>query len=229
MPNVLTLELPPSGEQTDGLGNALPLRGVTVLAVEDSRFASEALRLMCRRLGARLRRAESLTAAASHLKLYRPDVVIIDLGLPDGRGEALIRETAGRTPRPVILATSGDPEGRWAALAAGADDFLDKPLDSLAGFRSLLMRHLPGHAGDATPGAETALVPDMLALRDDLAHAAALLEKGGDDAAYVSGFVRGVARHAHDRALAEATGVEEMRALLKERLTGPDHAFDRVV
>ena len=154
-----------------------------MLAVEDSRFASEALRLMCRRLGARLRRADSLQAAASHLKLYRPDVVIVDLGLPDGRGEGLIREMATRRPRPVVLGMSGDAGGQVAALAAGADGFVDKPLDSLAAFRSLLLRHLPDLGDDLAPLGEAALVPDALALRDDLTHAAALMDEAGLGAA----------------------------------------------
>ncbi len=242
MPNSLTLELPMPAAQGDGLGNDLPLRGVTVLAVEDSRFASDALRLMCRRLGARLRRADSLLAAASHLRLYRPDVVIVDLGLPDGRGEVLIRDMAARLPKAVVLGMSGDAGGQVSAMAAGADGYLDKPLESVAALRQVLLLHLPDRGGALPLVPDAALVPDVLALRDDLAHAAALLDAGlapagagnpGRD--YVAGFVRGVARHSHDAALAEAaglaeaTGLDEMRALLKDRLKGPDHAFDRTL
>lgn len=231
MPNNLSVELPemPMGLVDPCAEAELPLRGMTMLAVEDSRFASEALRLMCRRLGARLRRAESLQAAASHLRLYRPDVVIIDLGLPDGRGEALIREMSARRPRVVVLGMSGDPAGREAALAAGADGFLDKPLESVAAFRAVLRRHLPDLA--AGGGGDADLVPDVLALLDDLAHAAALLEDGIADGArdYLAGFLRGVARHAHDAALADAAGdapLADLRALLRDRLDRPDHAFD---
>lgn len=239
MPNTLTLELPdlslPGEVSASGL-NDLPLRGVTVLAVEDSRFASEALRLMCRRLGARLRRAESLQAAAAHLRLYRPDVVIVDLGLPDGRGEALIRDLSTRQPRAVVLGMSGDAAGKAAALEAGADGFLEKPLESLVVFGSILMQALPEQMAEAGLIAEPRLVPDALALRDDLAHAADLLDAGQGaagqppDPAYVAGFVRGVARHAHDLPLAEAAGrarPEEIRALLRDRLAAPDHAFEK--
>ncbi len=235
MPMNLTVELPDlprSGAHPGMLTNGLPLQGVTVLAVEDSRFASEALRLMCRRLGARLRRAESLQAAASHLKLYRPDVVIIDLGLPDGRGEALIGTMVAQKPRAVVLGMSGDAMGRTRAMEAGADGFVEKPLESLAAFRTMLMRHLPGHADELALMGEAELVPDVLALRDDLAHAAAFLDgrPGIEGQAYVTGFVRGVARHARDTALADAAGgarLDEIRALLQDRLDGPDHAFGK--
>ena len=213
--------------------NGLPLQGVTVLAVEDSRFASEALRLMCRRLGARLRRAESLQAAASHLKLYRPDIVIVDLGLPDGRGEALIAEISARTPRVVVLGMSGDAGGRAGAMAAGADGFVDKPLESFAVFHALLTAHLPDHAGEMVSW-DAGVEPDGLALRDDLARAAEMLDGDvggvvGRD--YVAGFVKGVAHLAHDTALAEAAGgarLDEVRALLRDRLGRPDMAFGRV-
>ena len=214
-----------------GRSPAPPLRGLTILAVEDSRFASEALRLMCGRLGARLRRAETLQAAHSHLRLYRPDIVIVDLGLPDGRGEALIREIVLHNPRgPVVLGTSGDAAGRASALAAGADGFIDKPLESFAAFRATLARHLPEPLDALREVGDTPLNPDSLALRDDLAHAAALIEAGTDAAgqAYVTSFLSGVARHAHDSVLAEAAAshrMADLRHLLRVRLDTPVPAF----
>ena len=96
-----------------------PLLGLTVLVVEDSRFASEAMRLLCLRSGARIRRADSLKSAHRHLAVYRPTVVIVDLGLPDGSGAELIAELNDATPRVnVILGVSGDDGARAAASAA---------------------------------------------------------------------------------------------------------------
>ena len=215
-----------------------PLRGLTVLAVEDSRFASEALRLMCQRSGARLRRAETLAAAQAHLRLYKPDVVIIDLGLPDGRGEALIRDLMLRPLRPrAVLGTSGDTSGRAMALAAGADGFLDKPLESLAAFQRVILRHLPNASADIDATDDPTLVPDLLALHDDLAHAAAVLAASPDAPArqYLAGFLTGVARHAHDAALEAAAGkageapmdgaMEVLRGMIDRRLAQGSAAF----
>lgn len=252
MPNSHTVELPemPRGPLPEGgrglTGALLPLRGITVLAVEDSRFASEALRLMCRRLGARLRRAECIHDARSHLKLYRPNVVIVDLGLPDGRGEGLIREIVMKgIGAPVVLGSSADPTGRASALAAGAKGFLDKPLESFAAFHAALMRHLPDQIAPSSltelADAEAPLTPDNLALRDDFARAAAMIEAGiatgshAETRSYLSSFLTGVARHARDMALAEAaehaatcdlaTGFDPLRQMLARRLAAKPDAF----
>lgn len=121
-----------------------PLLGQSVLVVEDSRHAGEALRLMCMKGGARIRRADCLKSADRHLKSWRPSVVIIDLGLPDGSGLDLIRRLNTATPRvAVLLAVSGEPQMRQAALAAGADGFLAKPFGSVANFHAMVLAKLP--------------------------------------------------------------------------------------
>ena len=98
------------------------LFAVTILLVEDSRSASEAIRLFAAESGARVRRADSLHAASRHLAIYRPNVVMVDLGLPDGDGMALIRHLASAsTPIAAIVALSGHERAAWQgeAIAAG--------------------------------------------------------------------------------------------------------------
>ncbi|WP_212525077.1 response regulator [Actibacterium sp. MT2.3-13A] len=187
-----------------------PLLGLTVLAVEDSRFACEALRLLCLRSGARLRRADSLRAARQHLRAYRPGAAIVDLGLPDGRGEALIAELRLRGPRvPVVLGCSGDDGARARAMRAGADGFLDKPVTSLASFQRAILSGLDA-SGRATQAAahDDIVRPDRLALRDDLVRAALMLSSRPDAAAldYAAQFLRGLGRDSRDPRLEEAAG-----------------------
>ncbi len=186
-----------------------PLLGQTVLVVEDSRFACEALRLLCLHSGARIRRADSLQSAARHLAVYRPSVVVVDLGLPDGSGTTLLRDLARAQPRvQVLLATSGDDGRRDEALSAGADDFLPKPLASLAAFQAAVLAHLPPEARPPGPRAvaDSAVRPAPIALRDDLAHAAELLAAAPDPAAldYTAQFLGGIASSAKDEALGRA-------------------------
>lgn len=215
---------------TAGWAQDQPLQGVTLLAVEDSRFACEALRLLARRAGARLRRAETIAAARAHLRVYRPDVVLVDLGLPDGRGEGLIRELVTSSRRPAgVVGISGDSGGRARALAAGADGFIEKPLQGLAQLCRVLRPLLPELAIEPPPsGTETPNQPDLLALHDDLAYAAKALQgdPGPEQRQYVNAFLGGLARHAKDPALAEAAqaasgaeGVDRLRQMLAARLT----------
>jgi CheY-like chemotaxis protein len=226
------------GFPTFGQRPALPLAGVTLLAVEDSRFASEALRLLCQRSGARLRRAETLAAARRHLAVYRPDVVMVDLGLPDGNGVDLIRELAKNSAgRSVVLAVSGDPDGWSSAMRAGAAGFLEKPLDSLVGFQQVILRHLTGQPQGVPAGDKQPIHPDEQALHDDLVHAADLIENGRDGPrTYVTDFVRGLARSCHDTALEGAavqasTSAEAMAGLgrvLQQRIKHSSDPFAKL-
>lgn len=212
-----------------------PLAGLTVLVVEDSRFACEAIRLLCLRSGARLRRADCLRSARRHLQTYRPTVVIVDLGLPDGSGLDLIREMRSRSaPLPAILAISGSDEQAQAAQTAGASGFVLKPLKSLAAFQSAVLASLPAHGMPISvqPKEQDCVEPDDMALRDDLAHADALLKSADADEAsysYVAQFLSGVASSTQDQPLAEATrafardhrsGLGDLSGLVRERLAG---------
>ena len=179
----------------------LPLRGVTLLVVEDSRFTCDALRLIVTCAGARLRRAETLATARSHLDCYRPDLMIVDLGLPDGRGEDLIAELAAQGL--PVLGLSGDPEGRDRALDSGATSFLEKPVASVAGLVRLIRQLVTGAGALAKEDDMPAPHGDPMALRDDLLLAADLVTTWGDPA-YALGFLQSLARASRDQPLEEA-------------------------
>lgn len=214
----------------------LPLQGVTLLAVEDSRFTSDTLRILCHRSGARLRRVDTLSAAYAHLRVYRPDVMLIDMGLPDGRGDTLIHDLAKQSPHaPIVIAISGDPGSRADALAAGARAFIEKPFASLADFQAEILRHLPDRADRAGATSAGCVVnADPLAMQDDLAHAADLARSNPSarQRRYLAGFVAGIARCANDPVLAAAAqdmtdspGIDRLCRLLASRIDSPRNPF----
>ena len=194
-----------------------PLLGQTILAVEDSRCAGEAMRLFAQRSGARFRRADSLRAARRHLRTYRPTVAVVDVGLPDGSGLGLIAELdAARSRVTALIATSGDPTMRAAAERAGADGFLDKPMDSLAGFQELVLSLLPAECRPRKPRGlpELPVRVDPAAVSDDLSYAADLFSSAEADgtADYIAGVLAGVGRCAGDEQLTR--GAERLRAAM---------------
>lgn len=230
----------PFGPSGPGMQPGRPLSGLTILVIEDSRFAADGLRLLCLRSGARFRRADCLASARRHLAGYRPSVAIVDPGLPDGSGLDLIALLAADRPRTVaVLAASGDPGMAAACRDAGADGFLEKPVAGLAAFQAAVLaalaRPLPGpravEAGAEAPPADT------LALRDDLARAAALLDPAngatGDRAEpYAAQFVGSLAHSAGDaaleaaaRAAARGASAAVLRGLVRQRLDGATPAF----
>ncbi|MBU2958163.1 response regulator [Paracoccus sp. 1_MG-2023] len=203
-----------------------PLTGMTVLVIEDSRFASEAVRLLCLRSGARIRRADCLRSAARHLRSYSPMVAIVDLGLPDGNGADLIATLTEGEPRvPVVLGMSGDPDGRDVAMDAGADSFLAKPVESLAVFQQTILQAMPRDMVRTPPRAMPTDVihPDESGLRDDLNHVAEVLSDARDTGQidYIARFLASVARSARDPALEEAA-----TALARDHVAGNAVATD---
>ncbi|WP_188671853.1 response regulator [Neptunicoccus cionae] len=203
---------------TASFARSRPLLGVTILLAEDSRFCSEAVRLMALRSGARLRRADCIRSAYSHLKLYKPDLVIVDLGLPDGSGLDLIRDLAGQNrPEQTIIALSGDNSDGVEArvLKAGAQGFLTKPIRSLSIFQdrivSVLAVHRAGQAHTATPvtfDVGDTMDLDRQALFDDLDRISKILETALPDGdrqqlRYCAQFVDSVGQTARDAELTQ--------------------------
>lgn len=186
-----------------------PLFGLTVLVVEDSRFACEAMRLLCLRSGARIRRADSLAHAHKHLNTYRPSVLIVDVGLPDGSGLDLIASCHAASKRiDVILGTSGDSDVEVAVQAAGANGFIAKPISSLDAFQNAILQHLPSDRQPRGPRILTDEVvsPDLIAYHDDLSHVASVISSGAgaEHLGYVTQFLKGVARSVEDTDLDNA-------------------------
>ena len=109
----------------------------TVLLVEDERKLRELVRSYLERAGLAVLStgsgAEALTLAAE----AAPDLVVLDLGLPDVPGEAVARElrAAGSVPILMLTAKAGE-EDRIAGLEIGADDYVTKPFSP----RELVLR-----------------------------------------------------------------------------------------
>lgn len=175
-----------------------PLQGLMVLLVKDSLSAGEVVRLMCVASGARIRRANYLGNAWRHLRVYRPDVAIIDMELPDGNGCTLIEKLSQASPRtPTITGLSADPNQTSAAIDLVADSFVEKPLNSPARFQSAILVHLPEnqHSMDIIRLPEAFIEAGQSALQKDLAHAVNLFDEGENSHnthAYLATFVTGV-------------------------------------
>jgi two-component system KDP operon response regulator KdpE len=88
----------------------------------------------------------------------QPDLLVVDLGLPDGDGVTLIRDVRGWSGVPIIvLSARTDEADKIAALDAGADDYLTKPFGTgelLARVRANLRRPRAAGGGGDEPAAE---------------------------------------------------------------------------
>ena len=128
---------------------------VRILLVEDEEHIRRFVRLSLTEAGYEVFEAVSLQRGLIEAGTRRPDLVVLDLGLPDGDGLDLIRDVRTWSPMPLIVLSARSAEAdKILALDAGADDYLVKPFGSgelLARVRAQLRRqqHQAG-AGQST-------------------------------------------------------------------------------
>ncbi len=119
-------------------------RGATVLLVEDEQSIAEPFAKALRRGGFPTTVARTGTEAMALLLEVAPDVVLLDLGLPDADGRDLCRHLRSESNVPIIIVTaSGTVTDRVVGLELGADDYIVKPFatgEVIARIRAVLRR-----------------------------------------------------------------------------------------
>lgn len=115
----------------------------SVLVIEDNIDAAESLVALLELLGHRAEWADLGAAGVARAEVLQPDLVLVDVGLPDIDGHEVARRLRAQAPtqrmRLVALTGYGTPDDRARALAAGFDDHLVKPI-ALAALEALLAR-----------------------------------------------------------------------------------------
>jgi two-component system KDP operon response regulator KdpE len=117
-----------------------------VLVVEDDADIRRLLRALLEAEGYRVVEADSAARALVESRSHQPDVVLVDLGLPDRDGQALIRDVRRFSSVPILVLSARTLEAeKIQALDSGADDYVTKPFNSgelLARVRAALRRNV---------------------------------------------------------------------------------------
>ncbi|HHN8316497.1 TPA: two-component system response regulator KdpE [Morganella morganii] len=118
----------------------------TVLIIEDEKGIRRLLRTALEGDSVRVFEAEDLARGLVEAATRKPDLVILDLGLPDGDGITFVQEFRQWSSVPVLVLSARDSEhDKIAALDAGADDYMTKPfgVGELQARLRVLMRRYP--------------------------------------------------------------------------------------
>lgn len=139
-----------------------------ILAVEDEPDIRRILRALLEGDQYRFIEAETAERGEIEARSHKPDLLLVDLGLPDGNGIDLIRRIRTWSPVPIIVLSARTmEEQKIAALDAGADDYVTKPFSTpelLARVRAALRRHVRG--AEQTPLLRMGAVQIDLARRE---------------------------------------------------------------
>lgn len=115
-----------------------------VLIVEDEKQIRRFVRVAVEEEGCQVAEADTMAQGLLEAGARQPDLLILDLGLPDGNGIDLIRDLRGWSDIPVLILSARSQEhDKIDALDAGADDYLTKPFsvgELRARVRALLRR-----------------------------------------------------------------------------------------
>lgn len=127
----------------------MPERGARVLVVDDDAELVETLRRSLSGHGYDVSVADTGAAALSAMIQRPPDVLLLDLGLPDVDGIEVVRWVRARTDVPIVVLSARHAEAsKVEALTLGADDYLSKPF----GMNELLARIQVALRHAARPG-----------------------------------------------------------------------------
>ncbi len=127
-----------------------------VLLIEDEQPIRRFVRVAVEEEGCQVIEAETVARGLIEAGSRKPDLLILDLGLPDGNGIDLIRDLRGWSDVPVLILSARSQENdKIDALDAGADDYLTKPFD-LGELQARLRALIRRAAGAATPTLEHA-------------------------------------------------------------------------
>ena len=141
-----------------------------VLVVDDDPSLLKALRIGLTARGDEVVLAQTGAEAVTQVALARPDLVILDLGLPDVDGIEVTRRIREFSTVPIlVLSAYGDERRKVEALDAGADDFVTKPfgMAELEARLRVALRHRNAREGEA---GETAQTLEVGNLEIDLVH-----------------------------------------------------------
>ncbi len=128
-------------------------RGALILLVEDDAATRHEVAAFLGLHGFRIVEAADAATALERWGAQRPDLVLLDLGLPDADGTVVIRRVRRDAVTPIVVLSARDrEEAKVAALEQGADDFVTKPFGAaelLARLRAVL-RRAAGPAAEPT-------------------------------------------------------------------------------
>ncbi|PLC53193.1 two-component system response regulator KdpE [Pollutimonas nitritireducens] len=103
-------------------------RAIRIVIVEDEKQIRRFLRMTLQAEGMVVIEAATAREGVTEVSMQKPDLVILDLGLPDRDGTEVIRQLRSWTALPIlVLSARGDEDQKVNALDAGADDYLTKP------------------------------------------------------------------------------------------------------
>jgi DNA-binding response OmpR family regulator len=111
-------------------------RKYRILIVEDSAALRQLIASYLRTNGMQVDLAWSLQGARRALKIFKPELVILDLGLEDGDGYDLIADITAAGAPCIVISARERPIDRILSLELGADDYMTKPIE----LRELLLR-----------------------------------------------------------------------------------------